>query len=241
MIAAALVAVLGAAPLGACADRAACRFTTADAALQEALTGLGLTVGELKAAPLKRPGGDLAFSLSAALTGQTVVVKAVSLQRPATIWGEGTARVLPVEKPQWKDRALRSAYKVAVPKALEDLRARIEGRRKLTLSLKVSGLDAKTRDHAEKSVLPCLKALYELVGPVTTPEVSGGYLNEAIEYLPEKDEPREPLLWQVGRVREAMLGGIRSKCSVAGTPLQGWSTRVAADELNGAVVVSFSR
>jgi hypothetical protein len=113
--------------------------------------------------------------------------------------------------------------------------------RKVTLSAQLTGLDAKGRDHVEKSLLPCLKSLFDLVGAVTTPAMEAGYLDESLEYLPEKDEPRVSLDWQVARVRSAILGGIRAKCSVAGSPLQGWSTRVAADQINGAVVVSFKR
>ena len=242
MIAVVLVALLSGAPIGACADRAACRFKVGDEpALKEGLEGLELIAGELKAEPLKRPGGDLAFSLSLVQTGQTVVVKAVSLQRPAAIYGEATAKVLAVGKPEWRQRALVSAVKVAIPKALEDLAARISGVRKLMLSAQLSGLDLKTREHVERSLLPCLKSLFDLVGPVTSPASQAGYLDEALEYLPEKDEPRVSLDWQVARVRSAMLGGLRSKCSVAGGPLQGWSTFVAADALNGAVVVSFKR
>jgi hypothetical protein len=242
VIAVVLVTLVSAAPVGACVDRAACRFKVGeDAALKEAVEALDLSVGELKAEPLKRAGGDLAFALTSDRRDGLVVVKAVSLQRPATIWGEASARVLAVSKPEWKQRALVAAIKTAVPRALEDLQVQIAGVRKLLLSVRVSGLDGKTRDHAEKALLPCLKSLYELTGPVSAPELKAGYLDEAIEYLPEKDEPRDSLAWQVGRVREAMLGGLRSRCSVGGGPLQGWATSVTADEINRAVVVSFKR
>ena len=242
MIGVVLASVLSTAPLGACADRAACRFTVVeDAPLKEALGALELTVGELKAPLLKRAGGDLAFAVSSQLHGGDVVGKVTSLQRPATIWGEGTARLVAVPRPEWKPRALGSALRTAVPRALEDLKVRIDGVRKLMLSVKIAGLDAKAREHAEKSLLPCLKSLYSLVGAVSTPELKGAYLDEALEYLPEKDEPREPLAWQVARVRDAMLGGVRAKCTVWGGPLQGWSTLVTGDDLNGAVVVSFKR
>lgn len=242
MIGLLLASVVSAGPIGACADRAACRFRTgADADLKEALAGLELTAGELEAAPLKKAGGDLAFSLSAVRRGEEVVVKALSLQRPATIWGEAAVHVMQVPKPQWEKRAVISALKTAVLRALEDLRTRIDGVRTLRLSVRTSGLDGKARDHAERALLPCVKSLFELVGPVTSPELNGGYLDEAIEYLPAKEEPHQALQWQVARVREAILGGLRSKCTVWGSPLQGWSTFVAADEVNGAVVVSFKR
>lgn len=242
MIGLVLVAVLSGAPIGACADRAACRFKLGDEpGLKEALAGLGLTAGELKAQPLQRPGGDLAFSLALTRQGDQLVVRAVSLHRPAAIYGEGAAKVAAVPKPEWKPRAQVSAAKVAIGKALEDLAARISGVRKVTLSAKLSGLDLKSREHVESALLPCLKSLFDLVGPITAPSAQAGYLDEALEYLPEKDEPRESLEWQVARVRAAMLGGTRSTCSVAGGPLQGWSTFVTADPLNGAVVVSFKR
>ena len=65
MIALVLWGVLSAVPVGACADRAACRFRVGnDAALGEAVRALGLTVGELKAPTLKSLEGDLAFELS---------------------------------------------------------------------------------------------------------------------------------------------------------------------------------
>jgi hypothetical protein len=242
MIASVLILVLSGAPIGACADRAACRFKVGDdAALKEALAGLELTAGELKAEPLKKAGGDLAFALSSSRQGEQVVVKATGLQRAATVYGEGAAAVMAVKKPQWKQRALVSALKVAIGRALEDLAARISGVRKVTLSAQLTGLDLKGREHVERSLLPCLKGLFDLVGPVTSPVVSAGYLDEPLEYLPEKDEPRVALDWQVARVRAAMLAGPRSKCSVAFGPLQGWSTLVNADVLNGAVVVSFKR
>jgi hypothetical protein len=241
MIGVVLVAVLSGAPLGACADLTACRFKVGDEpALKEAMAALGLTSGELKAEPLKKPAGDLAFSLGFTRVGEQVVVKAVSLHRAAS-YGEGSAKVMAVKKPEWKQRALVSALKVAIPKALADLSARIAGVRKVTLSAQLTGLDAKTRDHVERSLFPCIKGLFDQVGPLTTAEVTAGYLDESLEYLPEKDEPRVSLDWQVARVRSAILGGTRSKCSVAGSPLQGWSTFVTADVLNGAVVVSFKR
>ncbi len=242
MIGVVLWAALSAAPLGACADRAACRFkVTEQPELTDALAGLGLTVGELKAEPLKRPGGDTAFSLTLTRQAEQVVVKAVSLQREASLYGEGAAKVRPVPKPEWKQRALVSAVKVAVVKALEDLAGRISGVRKVTISAQLSALDLKTKEHVEKSLMPCLKSLFNLVGPVTSPTLEAGYLDETLEYLPEKEEPRLSLEWQVARVRSAMLSGPRAVCSVAGSPLQGWSSFVAADALNGAVVVSFKR
>jgi hypothetical protein len=242
MIGVVLVAVLSGAPIGACADRTACRFKLADdPSLQQALAALGLTSGELKAEPLKKPAGDLAFSVSFTRVDDQVVVKAVSLHRPPSIYGEGAAKVLPVNKPEWKQRALVSALKVALGAALEDLAGRISGVRKVKLSAQVNGLNLKTREHVEKSLLPCLKSLFDLVGPVTSAEEQSGYLDESLEYLAEKDEPRVSLDWQAARLRAAILGGTRSKCSVAGSPLQGWSTFVTADALNGAVVVSFKR
>ena len=128
MIGVVLWAVLSAAPLGACADRAACRFKVVEQpGLTEALAGLGLAVGELKAEPLKRPGGDTAYSLTLTRTEDQLVVKAVSLQREASLYGEGAAKVWSVPKPEWKQRALVSAMKVAVVKALDDLAGRISG------------------------------------------------------------------------------------------------------------------
>lgn len=243
MICALLAAViLTGVPVGACADKAACRFKVGDEpALKDALAALQLATGELKAEPLKKPSGDLAFALTLSLKGEQVSVRAVSLHRPAAIWGEGVAKVAAVPKSEWKQRALVSAVKVAVGRALEDLQQRIAGVRKVTLSAQLNGLDLKGREHVEQSLLPCLKSLFDLVGPISVPAVAAGYLDEAIEYLPEKDEPRESLHWQVARVRSAMLGSARSKCSVVSTPLQGWSTIVTADELNTAVVVSWKR
>jgi hypothetical protein len=237
-----LVALLGAVPVGACADRAACRFDVKDdAALTEALHALQLTAGDLKAPMLKKAGGDLSFQISAAKTEGAVTVKVSSNHRAPGIWGEATVKVQPVKKPEWKARAQASALKQAVPAALEDLRQRIDGTRRLTISVRLNGLDPKPRDYVEKTLQPCVKSLFDLTGPVTAAESKGGYLDEAIEYLPEKAEPHASLAWQVDRVREALLGGMRAKCSVSGSPIQGWSTFVAADELNGAVVVSFKR
>lgn len=229
-----------AAPLGACADRAGCRFK-AEGPMADAVVALGLAVGELKAEPLKKPGGDVAFTAAFSVAGDQATVKVVSLHRPAAVWGEGAAQVQDVAKPEWKQRALRAALKVALPRALEDLQLRIAGVRKVTLSAQLNGLDAKARDHVERSLFPCLKQLFDLTGPVTAPAPNAGFLDEALEYVPEKNEPRQSLEWQVGRVRDAMLGGVRAKCGVGGTPLQGWATSVAADPLNRAVVVSFRR
>ncbi len=237
-----LCAVLTATPLGACADRALCRFKLSDEpALKEALNGLSLTAGELKVEPLKRPGGDVAFGLTMASNGREVVVKVVSLHRKDTLYGEARAKVMAVSRPEWKERALVSAARVAIPRALEDLAGQISGVRKVTLSAQVSGLDLKAREHVERSLLPCLKSLFDLVGPVTSAEAAAGYLDESLEYLPAKDEPRASLDWQVSRMKSAMLGGVRSKCAVSGSPLQGWSTFVTSDVLNGAVVVSWKR
>lgn len=231
-----LALVLAAAPLGPCGDRAVCRFTVPDE-LKEAAVGLGLVVGELKAEPLKKPLGDVAFALTA--TGPTV--KALSLHRPAAIYGEAAAKVMAVKKPEWKQRALVSAQKVAIVKAMEDLAARISGVRKVTLSAQLSGLDEKGRDHVEKSLMPCLKGMFDLVGALSASTVNGGYVDETLEYLPEKDEPRVSLDWQVARVKAAIIGGPRAKCGVAGTSLQGMSTLVSADTVNQAVVVRFKR
>ena len=109
------------------------------------------------------------------------------------------------------------------------------------MTYRITGLDPKAREHVESALLPCLKSLFNLVGPLTSPAAAGGYLDESREYRPEKEEPRQSLDWQVGRIQAAMLGGLRSKCSVGGSPLQNWSTFVSADRLNRAVVVSFKR
>jgi len=240
IFAALMASVLSAAPMGACADRAVCRFTVSDE-LKEAAAGLGLVAGELKAEPLKKPSGDVAFALTSAVAAGQVGVKAVSLHRAAAVYGEASAKVMAVKKPEWKQRALVSAQKVAIAKAMEDLTARIAGVRKVTLSAQLSGLDEKGRDHVEKSLMPCLKGLFDLVGALSVPGVSAGYFDEVLEYLPEKDEPRVSLDWQVARVKAAIIGGPRAKCGVAGTSLQGMAALVTADPVNQAVVVRFKR
>lgn len=234
-------ALLAAPPVGACADRAACRFK-AEGPMAEAVAAVGLVVGELKAEPLKKGGGDLAFSAAFTVVGTQAVVKVTALQRAPGTFGEAAATVQQdLAKPEWKQRALLAALKVALPKALVDLQSRIAGVKRVTLSAQLNGLDPKARDHVERSLFPCLKGLFDLSGPVTAPVAGPGFLDEAIEYVPEKNEPRQSLEFQVARVRDAMLGGVRAKCGIAGTPLQGWSTTVAADTVNGAVVVSFRR
>ena len=170
MIAWVAALVFAAPPLGACADRAACRFK-AEGPMAEAVAGVGLVVGELpKAEPLKKAGGDLAFAAAFTATGTQVVVKVTALQRAAGTLGEASATVQQdLAKPEWKQRALVVALKVALPRALADLQSRIAGVKKVTLSAQLNGLDAKARDHVERALFPCLKGLFDLSGPVTAP------------------------------------------------------------------------
>lgn len=193
---------------------------------------------------LAQPDGGTAWLADVQEQGGFAAVVVVD---PARKGADGRAQVkVTAVKPQWRARALTAAFKQALPQALEDLEQRAkelkgQGSRKVRFSLELNRLDGPARTFVKETTLPCLTHRLELLGKVTAAVESQGFLEEDVEYAPAADEPRDALAFQVEQAQRALTGGPREACSIFGTPLQGYATRVRADALNRAVVVTFRR
>jgi hypothetical protein len=237
--------------LSPCADRAACtmRVHAADDLLpvaHAAVADLGIKEGEPKAAALKprQLKGDTAFGMELERDADQLIVRALSLHRPPSVYG--LARVTPqkVPRPEQQRRALQLAANEGLRRAMEDLSEQIReaagmGQRKLKLSVEVNGLGREGRKVVAETLFPCLKRQLDQLGAVTEPAETAGYLEDEVLYAPAPDEPRDSLQWQVEHMRAAVLSG-KGQCSVAGTPLGKARLQFVADALNHAVVVNIA-
>jgi hypothetical protein len=208
------------AALGPCAELPNCTAKLrAPAELQQAgkaaLALVRFTEGEPKAAPQKiEPKvlrGDVAFTIEVEPKGDELVVRALSQHRPPSVYGLARVKPQKLGSPKFKARAVEIALRGGIEEAMTDLAAQLaegagQGRRTLKLSLRVNGLDGPTRQYLVETYVPCLKGQFDLLGAVTEPREVAGYLEDELEYAPANDEPREPLEWQVSRLREATVG-----------------------------------
>lgn len=245
----AVALLLAAAPLGPCADVAGCKIRVPAGVPPEvaaALEQLELPVGDPgQVEPLKKPGGDKAFVLEVLDGEKEVRVRVSSLHRPGSAYGEATQPVAATSA-KFRTRARTVAFRAATEKAFEDLVGRIneslgQGVRRLKLAIRLNGLERSAREQVTDKTLACLKSRLDLFGPTTSPTERAGYLEEELEYVPAKDEPREPLNHHVAWVKSALLGGPKAPCTLIGTPLAKHTVLVMADELNRGVVVAFER
>ncbi len=247
-----LLLTIAVAPLGPCVDRTACTFAVESkdkallASLKSAVAALELKEASPAVDALKKEGGDVSFALSVRAGDDGIVLFAHSRHRAASLFGK--VQVKPVRTPEkFRTRALEVALQGAIEKAMADLGGQLDeswghGKRTLRFSVRVNGLEAKVKTYVAEQFLPCLKQQFELTGPVTAATELGGYLEEKIEYVPSKDEPRESLKWQVSRLKDATLSGPKAACTVLGTPIgPPFAVRFTEDALNRGVVVSFYR
>jgi hypothetical protein len=202
-----------------------------------ALASVGLKEGEPKVGALKPRvlKGDVAFGLELERSGEQIVVRALSLHRPPSVYG--LARVTPqkVPKPEQQARALQLAVNEGLRQAMADLSSQLaeaagQGERKLKLSVQVTGVGPSARKDLAETFFPCLKKQLDALGAVTEPSEVAGYLEDEVHYAPSPDEPRDSLQWQVDRLRAA--------CSTAAGSIK---LRFGADTLNHAVVVTIAR
>lgn len=199
------------------------------------------------AAPLHQAGGDVYFALAIEAERDQLTVTAQSLHRPAELFGRDVRRVKLPAKPAWQKTALEAALRRAITRALADLEVRAEelvGKRgrPLMVSARINGLDAKARQYVEQVLLPCVRGLFDTPpGVPAQVREQAGFVDYAFFYLPEKDEPREPLGRHVERVRLAIGSQATVDCSLAGSPLERHAISVSADELNQAVRIVFGR
>jgi hypothetical protein len=202
-----------------------------------AVASLGLKEGEPKAAPLKPKvlKGDVAFGLELERSGEQIIVRALSLHRPPSVYG--LVRVTPqkVPKPEQQARALQLAVNEGLRQAMADLSSQLleaagQGERKLKLSVQVTGVGPAARKDLAETFFPCLKRQLDALGAVTEPVEVAGYLEDEVLYAPSPNEPRDSLQWQTDRLRTA--------CSTSAGSLK---LRFGADTLNHAVVVTIAR
>ncbi len=244
----ALLLPLALGSLDLCQGRAGCELTlTAEPELSAAARaaaqqlGLDFKLAEREPQPKaeKKPT-DARLAYRVSQRDGEVVVTLRSLDRPVDVYGEARARPTRVPRPEWEARALKVAVRTAMERAAVDFRARAReadlGRRSLTLSMRVSGLGASARADALKA-LQCLERQLDLAGPVSEPSEHAGYLEDTVEYVPKRDEPRDNLPYMAQQVRGWLLSGPRAPCSIAGVA----ETQVEVDELNRAVLISLSR
>lgn len=229
--------------LGPCAELALCsarvRATPAELlpAAKAALAMASLSEGEpAKPQPIaaKTLRGDTAFAIEVEQQGADFIVRALSLHRPASIFG--LARATPPALPK-RQRAIEIALRGAITRAMEDLSAQLaeaagQGKRTLKLSVRVNGLDLTARRHASEVFFPCLRGQFDALGAVTEPREVAGYLEDVIEYAPAKDEPREPLQWQADRLRALTLG-MKAQCP----PPAKYAAAFSADPVNRGVII----
>ncbi len=195
--------VLLAAPLGPCADRAACTFrvkASAElaAAARVALVANGLKEGEPKVTPVpalkpKQLKGDTAFAVEIEKSGEgdEIIVRALSLHRSPSVYGLVKVTPQPVPKPKQKARALQLALEHGIEAAMIDLTEQIleaagQGQRKLKLSVQVTGLESASRQYVAETLIPCLKGQVDSLGALTTPTEVSGYLEDELLYAPER-------------------------------------------------------
>ena len=215
-----MIAALLLAALGPCAELTACtaRVRAPAELLQPAKAALAqvrLSEAEPKAPPqpieAKTLRGDVAFAIEVEPEGEQLIVRALSLHRPPSVYGLVKVKPQPLTNPKWRARAVQLALRGGIERAMVDLASQLaegagQGRRTLKLSVKVNGLDTETRRWVTETYLPCLKSGFDLLGAVSEPREVAGYLEDELEYAPEKDEPRDPLEWHATRLRAATLG-----------------------------------
>ncbi len=214
--------------------------------VNEALDALGMKrlEGSPDAVVLEGRGGDERFAIEIEARTDEVRVTARSFHRPPQVYGQASAHLKSVRKKEWQMTALRAAVRDATLGAMADLAARIDEHlrpeRTMKLSVRVNGLDQEQRQFVERRLLPCVTRLYRTV-PGTEPSLfeSVGYVELAFRYVPQPDEPREPLRFHAERVRASVASHGAVECSTFGTPLERHKVNVAEDELNQAVIVSF--
>jgi len=236
--------VLGA--LGPCAELSACTATVRAPAdllpqARAALKLAGLSEAEPKAAPQKIDPkvlrGDVAFSIEIEPEGSELVVRALSLHRPPSVFGRVSVTPQALPNPKQRARAVEIALRGGIARAMDDLAAQLaegagQGRRFLKLSVRVSGLGSAPRQYVGETFLPCLKSLFDLLGPVTEPREVAGYLQDEVEYAPAAGEPRDSLEWQAARLRDASVGA-KAQCP----PPAKHVARFSADTVNRGVIV----
>jgi hypothetical protein len=240
-----MIALLVLSALGPCADVAACTFKLRGpdellAPAREAMRSLKLTEAEPKSAPAKlSPGatGDVAFSIELELAGESVVARALSLHRAPSVFGRAEVTPRVRRGGPYRDRALQVAVRASVQSAFADLSAQLleaagRGSRTLKLAVRVNGLDGPSRAAVTETFLPCLTRQFDQLGAVTVPREVAGYLEDAVEYVPAKDEPRESLRWQADRLR-ALTVGAKAACP----PPAKWAAAFAVDTVNRGVVI----
>ncbi len=234
------------AALGPCAELQACTAKVRAPAelVADARVALGLarlTESEPKTPPSRIDAkvlrGDVAFSIEVEPQGDELVVRALSLHRPPSMFGRAVVKPQALANPKQRARAVQIALRGGIERAMEDLAAQLaesagQGRRVLKLSVRVSGLSQPARQYVAETFLPCLKGQFDLLGPVTEPRDVAGYLEDEVEYAPVTGEPRDSLEWQAGRLREASLGA-KAQCP----PPQKHLARFSADAVNRGVIV----
>lgn len=241
-----MIALLLLGALGPCADLAQCtaRVKAApelQAAVKAALTRVRLPEGEPKAAPQKLEPkvlrGDVAFTIEVEAAGEELLVRAVSQHRAPSIYGLVKVKPQPLSKPKDKAKALEIALRGGIERAMENLSEQLseaagQGKRTVRLSVKVNGLDLEARRHVVESFFPCLKGQFDALGAVTEPHEVSGYLEDVVDYVPTKDEPRDSLQWQANRLRATTVGE-KAQCH----PPAKYVAKFSADEVGRGVLV----
>lgn len=232
--------------LGPCAELKECTAkvrapTELLAGARQALKLAGLPEGEPRAAPQQLDPrvlrGDVAFSIEVEPDGDELVVRALSLHRPPSVYGLVRVKPQALPNPKQRARAVEVALRGGISRAMDDLAAQLaeaagQGRRVLKLSVRVSGLGSGPRQYVGETFIPCLKGQFDLLGPVTEPHEVAGYLEDELEYAPEKEEPRDSLEWQANRLRAAAVGA-KAQCP----PPAKHVARFSADTVNRGVLI----
>ncbi len=169
-----------------------------------------------------------------------LTVTVASLHRPKAVYGEARKPLPVLKKAAWQETALKSAARWTMQAALDDLSVRIrdaagKGERVLPISIRVNALDQKARAFIVGSLVPCVARLFDAKPPATA-EVMG-YLEGRLLYRPAPEEPRNPLAYQVDRVKSALKPDAKGGCSLTGSGLERRAVRVSADENNRGVVI----
>ncbi len=243
-----MIAALLLAALGPCASPEGCTAKLRGppelvAAARVALGRVKLVEGEPKAPPQKLDTkvlrGDVAFSieLEPAGDGGELIVRALSLHRPPSVYGLTRVKPQALPKPKDRARALEIALKRGIEQAMEDLSAQLaeaagQGKRTLKLSVRVNGLGSDARKHVTEQFIPCIKGQFDQLGAVTEPHEVAGYLEDVVEYAPVKDEPRDALQWQANRLRE-LSNGAKAKC----LPPARYLAKFRPDTVNRGIIV----
>lgn len=242
-----MIAALLLAALGPCASPEACTAKLRGppelvAAARGALARLTLVESEPKSPPQKLEPkvlrGDVSFSIELEpAAGGEIIVRALSLHRPVSVYGLTRVKPQALPKPKDRARALELAMKRGIEQAMEDLAAQLaeaagQGKRTLKLSVRVNALGSDARKHVAEQFIPCLKGQFDQLGAVTEPREIAGYLEDVVEYAPVKDEPRDALQWQANRLRE-LSNGAKAKC----LPPPKYLAKFRPDSVNRGIIV----